>query len=428
MSVLCLALLTTVVLMVSVSAQAQCVRVGGGVPAPTRIYYVEPIYPPVAVAGRVQGIVILEAVIDAAGAVTSTTVLRSIPLLDAAAQAAVAQWRYEPRPAGSPCLILTVTVNFVLPDGMAPTNLQASVAGNVLTLTWLAPSPAPEAYRIEAGTATGLSNIATLQVAATPTSFTAIVPNGTYFIRVRAANQGVLSAPSNEVVVTVGAGCVAPSAPTLTATVSGSTVTLTWSPPGSGTPPFTYTLLVGSNPGTSNLATVPVGAQTSFQANAPAGTYYVRVVASNVCGTSAASNETTAVVGTPTGGPLLTFTVTPNPVPFTGVFPGCGGSPVSNKTWAYTLRITNQGSGPFTIASFSSRFTFPQQPTPVDFTWPLELFAPAFGGSTIPPQSALQGQLCVAGNYDDSTLVWTFRDVSGAAFNTPVITFMRSPF
>ena len=110
------------------------------------------------------------------------------------------------------------------------------------------------------------------------------------------------------------------------------------------------------------------------------------------------------------------------------MFPGCGGSPVSNKTWNYTLRITNQGSGPFTIASFSSRFTFPQQPIPVDFTFPLELFAPAFGASTIPPQSAVQGLLCIAGNYDDATLVWTFRDVSGAAFNTPVIHFLRSPF
>jgi hypothetical protein len=152
------------------------------------------------------------------------------------------------------------------------------------------------------------------------------------------------------------------------------------------------------------------------------------VAASNACGTSAPSNEETAVVGASADAPLLTFTVTPNAVPLSGTFPGCTGSAIANKTWAYALRIVNQGSSSFTIASFSSRFTFPLQPTPVDFTFPAERFAQAFGGSTIPPQSALQGLLCVAGNYDDATLVWTFRDVGGATFNSPAITFLRSPF
>jgi TonB family protein len=418
------------------TAVAQCVRVGGGVPVPTRILHVDPIYPPVAAANRVQGIVILDIAIDAAGAVTSASVLRSIPLLDAAAITAVSQWRYEARPSGSPCLLLTVTVQFTLPPGGSPpsgaspaSNLQASVAGNLLTLSWQAPSPPAGAYVIEAGTASGLSNIAIVQVAATPTSLTASVPNGTYFIRVKALNQGVPTAPSNEVVVTVGAGCTAPSAPTLAATVTGTTVTLSWSPASSGTPPYTYTLLAGLSPGSSNLATVPIGALTSFQANVPAGTYFVRVVASNACGTSGSSNEATIVVGAPSGAPLLTFTITPNPVPFLGVFPGCAGSPIPAKFWGYMLRIANQGTGPFTIASFSARSTSPLQPVPVDSApAPPQLFALAFGGTTIPPQGSLVGQLCVAGDYDDVTLTWTFVDVSGQSFTAPLIRFLRSPF
>ena len=44
-----------------------------------------PVYPPFAVAARVTGTVLLEAIIDQTGRVTSTTIVKSIPLLDAAA-------------------------------------------------------------------------------------------------------------------------------------------------------------------------------------------------------------------------------------------------------------------------------------------------------------------------------------------------------
>ena len=45
---------------------------------------------------RVTGVVVLELTIDADGAVGHVRILRSIPLLDAAAVAAAKQWRYEP--------------------------------------------------------------------------------------------------------------------------------------------------------------------------------------------------------------------------------------------------------------------------------------------------------------------------------------------
>jgi TonB family protein len=55
---------------------------------------VAPVYPPLAPAARVEGIAILEAVIDEDGSVRDVRLLRSAPLLDAAASEAVRQWSF----------------------------------------------------------------------------------------------------------------------------------------------------------------------------------------------------------------------------------------------------------------------------------------------------------------------------------------------
>jgi len=91
-------------------------RVGGDVVPPKRIAYTAPVYPQIAVASRIEGIVILEATIDAQGGVQNVTVLRSLPLLDRAAIEAVKQWRYEPTRLNGQAIpiIMTVTVNFSL--------------------------------------------------------------------------------------------------------------------------------------------------------------------------------------------------------------------------------------------------------------------------------------------------------------------------
>jgi TonB family protein len=92
------------------------VRVGGAVNPPVKSKDVRPIYPDVAVAAEIQGVVILEATIGADGKVVQATVLRSSPLLDAAALDAVRQWEYAPTLVDGVAvpLIYTVTVNFVL--------------------------------------------------------------------------------------------------------------------------------------------------------------------------------------------------------------------------------------------------------------------------------------------------------------------------
>ena len=92
------------------------VRVGGDLKAPALVERVEPEYPPLAVRARVQGVVILEALVDRQGRVENVRVLRSIPLLDNAAIAAVRQWRYSPLLLnGQPeRFVLTVTLSFGL--------------------------------------------------------------------------------------------------------------------------------------------------------------------------------------------------------------------------------------------------------------------------------------------------------------------------
>jgi TonB family protein len=92
------------------------VRVGGDVREPKKIRDVKPYYPPEAQAAGVQGIVIMEAVIDRDGYVRDARVLRSVPILDQAATDAVRQWQFTPTLLnGVPVeVIMTVTVNFTL--------------------------------------------------------------------------------------------------------------------------------------------------------------------------------------------------------------------------------------------------------------------------------------------------------------------------
>ena len=91
-------------------------RIGGDLKAPALIERVDPEYPLLALRARVQGVVILETVIDSQGRVEDVRVLRSIPLLDKAAITAVQQWRYSPLLLnGVPArFVLTVTVSFSL--------------------------------------------------------------------------------------------------------------------------------------------------------------------------------------------------------------------------------------------------------------------------------------------------------------------------
>jgi hypothetical protein len=95
---------------------AEPIRIDGNPQQPTKITDVKPEYPAIAVSARVQGVVIVEATIGADGKVKDAKVVQGIPLLDAAALAAVRQWEFTPTLLnGAPVpVITTVTVTFSL--------------------------------------------------------------------------------------------------------------------------------------------------------------------------------------------------------------------------------------------------------------------------------------------------------------------------
>lgn len=91
-------------------------RIGGAIKPPLKIKDVKPVYPQIAQDSHVQGVVIIEAIIDEAGRVADARILRSIPLLDQAALEAVQQWEFRPfHVNGAPQpVVMTLTVNFYL--------------------------------------------------------------------------------------------------------------------------------------------------------------------------------------------------------------------------------------------------------------------------------------------------------------------------
>jgi hypothetical protein len=82
-----------------------------------------------------------------------------------------------------------------------------------------------------------------------------------------------------------------PSPTNLVGFVTGSTVTLGWSPSTGG--PTSYIVEAGSSPGLADLATVDTGstAGSATFTSVGRGTYFVRLRAKNACGLSGASNE-----------------------------------------------------------------------------------------------------------------------------------------
>lgn len=181
----------------------------------------------------------------------------------------------------------------------APSTPSAWMSGRRLTLTWgqATTGGEPTGYLVEVGTAAGLTNIGSALVSGRFLTFDP-VPDGFYFIRVRAVRGSDRSRPSAEIMLNVGTVPAPPPAPTaLSFTIDGSTVNLTWTAPEEGAP-TSYILEAGSEPGLANLVAQDTGsaATTLAYAGVPPGTYYVRVRAVNSLGAGVASNEVVVAV------------------------------------------------------------------------------------------------------------------------------------
>ena len=94
----------------------QRLRISQGVTRGLLIHRVEPSYPTLAKAARVQGEVVLKAIIDKDGTIQNLQLVSGHPMLVQAAIDAVREWRYRPYLLnGQPVEVETeVTVNFLL--------------------------------------------------------------------------------------------------------------------------------------------------------------------------------------------------------------------------------------------------------------------------------------------------------------------------
>ncbi len=97
-------------------ATPQRVRVSAGVQEGMLIHKVQPTYPPLARTARIQGAVVLQAVISKAGTIENLHLVSGQPMLVQNAMDAVKQWRYLPYILnGEPVEVeTTITVNFTL--------------------------------------------------------------------------------------------------------------------------------------------------------------------------------------------------------------------------------------------------------------------------------------------------------------------------
>jgi len=90
-------------------------QISGNVLAPVRVHSPDPHYPEEARHARVQGVVILQTIIDKVGNVTDVRVLKGLPSgLTEAAVEAVSSWRFRPATLeGKPVAVYyLVTVSF----------------------------------------------------------------------------------------------------------------------------------------------------------------------------------------------------------------------------------------------------------------------------------------------------------------------------
>lgn len=106
--------------------------------------------------------------------------------------------------ASSPTNEITVTVAGPAAPG-PPTDLQASVAGGIVTLTWTPPSGgAPlTTYIIEVGSSPSTPANLLVQAVGPSPSLTAAASPGAYHVRVRAQNAAGVGPPSVSILVSV---------------------------------------------------------------------------------------------------------------------------------------------------------------------------------------------------------------------------------
>lgn len=177
-----------------------------------------------------------------------------------------------------------------------PNGVGAAVSGSTVTVFWGPPTTGapPTGYRVEAGSGPGLSDQGLVTVSGT-SLLVPEVPNGAYYVRVRALAGAVAGEPTPDALVRVTAD--PPGTPVIVTAVAGPdrSVYIAWQPPLSGGAPVRYLLQAGLTPGATDFE-FPTAATSIAGGDIAPATYYLRVVAVNGAGAGPASALVALVV------------------------------------------------------------------------------------------------------------------------------------
>ncbi len=193
---------------------------------------------------------------------------------------------------GVPSAISTTTAT---PTSFPVTVNDPDTAGSTLTLTGSSTNTA----LLNAG---GIAIVADSSTATSRTFTVTVTPlagaTGTTTLGLLA--EDATSAVGRAVSLSVTASPAAPDAPTtLSASLTGSALTLTWTAPTTGSTPTSYEAHVGTGPGTTTLPIQTTGG-TSITITLPTGgTFFARVKAVNAFGTSVPSPEVSVTAAAP---------------------------------------------------------------------------------------------------------------------------------
>jgi hypothetical protein len=206
--------------------------------------------------------------------------------------------------------------------------------GATVTIEWSG-LPLAQGYTLEAGTTPGVANIATVNLPASVTRVVVFAPNGTYYVRVRGFAGALTGDFSPVQAVTVGGPvtCGTLVAPTVAAANSSYlSVKVDWTPVAGA---VGYMVEYSRINGTTELAE-PAGPTVNSVTKYAGftGNFFVRVVAHNSCGETAASGYVPfSITNSPGSGPR-----TPDPAP---------GTLIPRASLGYALGVIQQVAGQY---------------------------------------------------------------------------------
>lgn len=245
------------------------------------------------------------------------------------------------------CLTAPAALRAQSPPAAVPSapTLQGAAFGQTVALTWTA---VPGATSYVVGVGVQSNSYLLVQNVGNVNAVSVAAPPGVYFVRMVAQNAEGISPPSNEVVIAVAPSSGAPPAAPggLAAQVAGLTAYLSWQLGQGGGPMTGLVFAIGSSPGASNLALIPLQVSTQATATVPPGSYFTRLHAVGPGGVSAASNEIFVTIGVTgcgvPGAPTLSANVS-------GTTVALSWTPIGGVA-GYRLEVSMTAGGPLVLS------------------------------------------------------------------------------